>query len=109
MTSFVLPKNYIENPEALLRKNRSHAASSSTTPLTNEPDTLAPSATPAMVMSLHDYSVPAIANVPVEPAVNTGMGNFELTTSLITMVQANQFCGFPSEDSNAHLQHFLEL
>jgi hypothetical protein len=25
------------------------------------------------------------------------------------MVQANQFCGLPSEDANAHLQHFLEL
>jgi hypothetical protein len=25
------------------------------------------------------------------------------------MVQANQFHGLPSEDANAHLQHFLEL
>ena len=25
------------------------------------------------------------------------------------MVQANSFCGLPSEDANAHLQHFLEL
>jgi len=25
------------------------------------------------------------------------------------MVQANQFCGLPSEDANAHLQNFLEL
>ncbi|XP_021307497.1 uncharacterized protein LOC110431955 [Sorghum bicolor] len=25
------------------------------------------------------------------------------------MVQANQFCGSPSEDANAHLQNFLEL
>ena len=25
------------------------------------------------------------------------------------MVQANQFLGLPSEDANAHLQHFLEL
>ena len=25
------------------------------------------------------------------------------------MVQANQFCGLPSEDASAHLQHFLEL
>jgi hypothetical protein len=62
-----------------------------------------------MAMSLHDYSVPTVANMPVEPAVNTGTGNFELRTGLITMVQANKFYGFPSEDSNAHLQHFLEL
>jgi hypothetical protein len=25
------------------------------------------------------------------------------------MVQANPFCGLPSENANAHLQHFLEL
>jgi hypothetical protein len=25
------------------------------------------------------------------------------------MVQANQLYGLPSEDANAHLQHFLEL
>jgi len=25
------------------------------------------------------------------------------------MVQANQFCGLPSEDANAHLQNFLKL
>jgi hypothetical protein len=25
------------------------------------------------------------------------------------MVQANPFCGLPSEDANAHLQHFFEL
>jgi hypothetical protein len=47
--------------------------------------------------------------MPVGPVVNTGTRNFELWTGLITMVQANQFCGLPSEDANAHLQHFLEL
>jgi hypothetical protein len=52
---------------------------------------------------------PAVANVPVGPAINTGNGNFELCTSLITMVQASQFHGLPSEDANAHLQHFLKL
>jgi len=38
-----------------------------------------------------------------------GAKNLELRTSLITMVQANQFCGLPSDDASAHLQHFLEL
>ena len=58
---------------------------------------------------LHEYSVPTIANVPIWPAVNMGNTNFELKTGLILMVQANLFCGLPSEDANAHLQHFLEL
>jgi hypothetical protein len=62
-----------------------------------------------MVKTLYDYSTPTVANVPVGPAVNTRNGNFELRTSLITMVQASQFHGLPSEDANAHLQHFLEL
>jgi hypothetical protein len=61
-----------------------------------------------MAKSLHDYSIPAVANVPVGLAVNTGVGNFELHIGLITVVQTNQFCGLPSEDANVHLQHFLE-
>jgi hypothetical protein len=62
-----------------------------------------------MAKTLRDYCTLDVANTLVGPAVNIGDGNFELRTSLITMVQANQFHGFPSEDSNAHLQHFLEL
>ena len=42
-----------------------------------------------MAKTLHDYSTPAIANVPIGPAVNVGDGNFELYTGLNTMVQAN--------------------
>jgi hypothetical protein len=62
-----------------------------------------------MAKTLRDYSTLAIANVPIRPAVNMGAGNFKLCTDLITMVQANQFCGLPSKDASAHLQHFLEL
>jgi hypothetical protein len=62
-----------------------------------------------MAKTLRDYSTTAVANMPVGPAVNMGAGNFELCTGLITMVQANQFYGLPSEDASAHLQHFLEL
>ncbi|XP_066383574.1 uncharacterized protein [Miscanthus floridulus] len=58
---------------------------------------------------LREYSVPAIANMPVGPAIDVGNTNFELKTGQITMVQANPLCGLPSEDANAHLQHFLEL
>ena len=83
MSGFDLLDNYTENPEALLRKSRSHAASSSSTPLASEPVTLIPS---AMAKTLRDYSTPVVANMPIGPAVNTGTENIELRTSLITMV-----------------------
>ena len=109
MTNYDLSNNYIKNLEVLLRKKRSRAASSSATPPTYELVIPAPSATPIMAKTLRDYSIPAVANVPVGPAVNTSNGNFKLHTGLITMVQANQFFGLSSEDVNAHLQHFLDM
>ena len=109
MSGFDLPNNCTNNLEALLRKSRSRTASSSATPPAVEPVTHVPSATTEMDKSLRNYSTPVVANVPVGLAVNIGMGNFELHTGLIIMVQANQFSGLPSEDMNAHLQHFLEL
>jgi hypothetical protein len=62
-----------------------------------------------MAKSLGDYSTATVANMAVGPAVNIGTRSFELRTSLITMVQANQFHGLPSEVASAHSQHFLEL
>jgi len=59
--------------------------------------------------TLRDYSAPSADQVPTCPVVNTGTGNFEIRTCLITMVQASPFCGKPNEDANAHLQPFLEL
>ena len=79
MSSFDLWNNYTDNPEALLRKSRSHTASSSSATLpTVEPVTPVPSATIAIAKSLHNYSTPVVANMPVGPAVNTGTENFEL-------------------------------
>ena len=85
MSCFDLPNNYTDNSEVLLRKSQSHTTSS-TTPPAVEPVTPVPSATTAMAKTLCDYFTPAVANVPVGPAVNTGARNFELYTSLITMV-----------------------
>ena len=107
MSGFDLPDNYIENLKVLLRKNRSRTASSSPTPPTSQPVTPIPSATTIMSKSLHDYSTSIVANVPIGPTINTGTGNFELQTGLITMVQASQFYGLPSEHTSAPLQHFL--
>ena len=64
-----LPENYIENSVALLKKKRSRVASSATLP-TVKPVTPAPSATPTMAKTLHDYSIPTVANVPVGPTIN---------------------------------------
>jgi len=86
MSGFDLSNNYTDNPEALLRKDMSQSTSSSATLPTVEPGTPIPSATTAMAKSLCDYSTPAVANMPIGPAVNMGNGNFELRTGLITMV-----------------------
>ena len=99
MTGYNLLENYTDNLEALLRKNRSRTASSSTTPPVVELVTPVPSSTNAMAKTLRNYSTPAIANVPVGPIVNTDTIDFELRTGLTMMVQASQFYGLPSEDA----------
>jgi hypothetical protein len=68
-----LLNKFINNPLALLRKNRSRTASSSATPLTNKPFALASSNTIIMAKSLRDYSTPTIANMPVGPVSILGM------------------------------------
>jgi hypothetical protein len=78
MTGHNLPENYIDNLEALLRKNKSRASSSFATPLVVEPVTSAPSATIVMAKSLCNYSTPAVPNVPVGLTINTGTENFKL-------------------------------
>ena len=75
MSGFDLLNNYTDNPEALLRKSRSRTTSSSATLPEVELVPPAPSATTAMVKKQRDYSTPAVANVPVGPAVNTGTRN----------------------------------
>jgi hypothetical protein len=109
MTGRNLPKNFIDNPEALVRRNRSRTVPSSAVPPEVQPVIVVPSSSTIMAKTLRDYSVPKVANVPVGPAVNAANSDFEIRTGLITMVQANPFCGLPSEDANVHLQNFLEL
>jgi hypothetical protein len=87
MSDFDLPDNFVLDPEALLRKKRSHASASSATPPTTEPVIPIPAATNAMAQkSLCEFSVLAVANVPTGPAVNIDDKNFELRTRLITMM-----------------------
>jgi hypothetical protein len=109
MTGRNLPENFIDNPEALVRRNRSRTVPSSAVPPEVQPVVVVPSPSTIMARTLRDYSVPKVANVPVGPVVNAANNDFEIRTGLITMVQANPFCGLPSEDANVHLQNFLEL
>jgi hypothetical protein len=57
--------------------------------------------------TIREFSAPSNTNVPTGPNTTVGDRTFELKPALINMVQANPFFGKPSEDANAHLQHFL--
>ena len=50
-------------------------------------------------------------NIPNGPrfAVEEGVPEFELKSSLINLVQATQFNGMAHADASAHLQNFLEI
>jgi len=136
MNGFALPRNYIEDPEKLLRKKkfveaRDKFESPSRTPSATQASSLeepapileeefeeqaeelggnlAPVFEDMAKKTLREFSTPTTANIQTGPAVNTGENGFELKPALITMVQARQFCGKAHEDASAHLQHFLEI
>ena len=110
MTGFDLPQNFYSDPEALLRRTRARLVSPRRSLSEAEPVIQAPSASQAMAQkTLRDYSAPSANQVPTGPEVNTGGENFEIKTSLITMVQDSSFYGKANEDASAHLQQFLEL
>ena len=111
MTGFDLPTNYIEDPEALIRRTR--AKLKKVLALKSEDNHIRQSLTPefeAMAnRTLHKFSTPTTANINIGPTINVGDNGFELKPALINMVQASQFCGKAHEDASAHLQHFLEI
>jgi hypothetical protein len=106
-----LPDNFVDNPEALLRKTRSKLKKVS--PSVSEDTQVRRSLTPVFEVmagkTLHEFSAPTTANIQTGPTVNEGEDGFELKPALINMVQANQFCGKAHEDASAHHQHFLEI
>jgi hypothetical protein len=53
--------------------------------------------------TIHEFSAPSTANMATGPNVINGDVNFELKPALITMVQANPFCGKAHEHANLHL------
>ena len=110
MTGFYLPQNFIQNRESLLRRVRPRVAPPQHTLSASKPVISVASTSNSMAQkTLRDYSAPSANNVPVGPDVSTEGENFEIYTGLITMVQANPFCGKANDDASAHLQQFLQL
>ena len=111
MKGFDLPKNYIENPEELLRRTRSklNKVSLSVSEVNQIRKSLTPQFEAMANKSLCKFSAPTTANIRTRPITDVGENGFELKPALINMVQANQFCLKAHEDASAHLQHFLEI
>ena len=105
MTGFDLHSNFIEDPESLVRRARTHFDSPRCVHSEVDPASLVPSTSTSIAeKTLHDYSAPSADQVPTGPVVNTGTGNFKIKTGLVTMVQASPFCGKDNEVASAHLQ-----
>ena len=111
MTGFDLPTNYIQDPEALIRRTR--AKLKKVLALKSEDNHIRRSLTPEFeAMSnrtIHEFSTPTTANIRTGLTVNVGDNGFELKPALIKMEQASQFCGKAHEDASAQPQHFLEI
>ena len=111
MPGFDHPTNYIEDPEALIRRTK--AKLKKVLALESEDIQIRRSLTPEFEVmankTCHELSAPTIANIRIGPIVNVRDNGFEIKPALINMVQASQFCGKAHEDASAHLQHFLEI
>ena len=91
MTGFDLPTNYVEDPEALIRRTRAKLKKFSA--LESEDIQTRRSLTlvfEAMAKkTLHEFSAPTMANIRTRPTINVGDNGFELKPALINMVQAS--------------------
>ena len=91
MTGFDLPTNYVEDPEALIRRTR--AKLKTVLALESEDNQIRRSLTPefeAMAnMTLHEFSAPTMDNICTRPIVIVRDNGFELKPALINMVQAS--------------------
>ena len=97
MTGFSLPKNYIDNPEKLVRRTRPRVVPPLAILPAQKPISEAPLILEAMAeKTLREFSIPSTANMATGPNVNVEDVNFELKSSLINMVQASLFCGKPN-------------
>jgi hypothetical protein len=110
MTGFDLPTNYIDDPEALLKRTRAKLKKVLALRLEdNRIRSLTPKFEAMANKTLHEFSALITTNIHTGSAVNVGENGFELKPALINMVQASQFSGKAHEDASAHLQHFLKI
>jgi hypothetical protein len=111
MIGFNLPTNFIDDPEALLKRTKAKLKRVSA--LESEDNRIRQILTPefeAMAnKSLREFSALTTANIRTKPEVNVGENRFELKPALINMVQASQFSRKAHEDASTLLQHFLEI
>ena len=91
MIGFDLPTNYIDDPEALIR--RTWAKLKKDLALESKDNQIRRSLTPEFEdmanKTLHEFSTPTTANIHTGPTVNVGDNGFELKPALIKMVQAS--------------------
>jgi hypothetical protein len=88
MSGLSLPKNFVENPEKLVRRVRPRVIPPPLSQSISEPALQAPTTTtkPMAEKTLRDFYVPSATNVATGPNVDVGDVNFELKSSLINMV-----------------------
>jgi hypothetical protein len=105
MIGFNLPTNYVEDPEALIRRTKAKLMKVSA--LESEDHQTRQSLTlefEAMTdKTFRKFSAPTTANIRTRPETNLGDNGFELKSALINMVQPSQFCGKVHEDASTHL------
>ena len=91
MTSFDLPTNYVEDPEALFRRIKAKLKKASA--LESEDNQPRRSLTPVFEAmadkTLCEFPAPTTANIRTRPVNNIGDNAFELKPALINMVQAS--------------------
>ena len=106
MSRFELPANSTDNPKALFRRSVRRRVTISQVCLSTIELDIPVSSSFELIDEkiLREYSAPSAANIPTRPEVNIGDGNFELKSGIITMAQAQPFCGKDNEDASAYLQ-----
>jgi hypothetical protein len=105
MIGFNLPTNFIDDPEALLKRTK--AKLNRVLALESEDNRIRRSLTPNFEVmankSLREFSALTTPNIRNGPEFNVGDNRFELKPALINMVQASQFSRKAHEDASAHL------